>query len=155
MNLLTSLWQPAPKDALTGRAPQRFFRRQVTVFNGVSIPFFIPLASDGLGLNLARENILQLVGVSFNCLAGGGQNVVSVVLQVSDEGGTPLWNPYIEYTVGAPLNFGRTFAFAPDTLVMGSERLTMTTAFSSGISANNSTMDIWGVILPRGNWQYA
>lgn len=148
------IWTPNVKAIAGGLAPRRYFQ-QITAGPAaqvsVSASFF-----DTNGFVIDRDFVFVLLECGFRCTPGAAQTANGFRVLISDAtGANTLFecgqnvDPAI---AAARVVFGQ-IAFPDGMVLQNGEHIDLTTTFSAGGAANTVIGSIYGLYIPRGNWQ--
>jgi len=144
---IPSIYQPADRDVVVGLVPlRRTFRTRVDLA-GVTVVAVTPV--------VPQDQVFILHGATAQAIPGAAQNIVSGIIHMVD--GQALVQLAQLDVIPNALAVNLTAFLRWDGAVipvMGGELIAASVTFNAGVALNSVVLSVWGVIIPRGNWQF-
>lgn len=143
------LWIPSQKDALGQFAPVSVQRLASTGAMATTVQATLPVS-------IPFDQILLVGGYFSGAVGGGGQVCTTHIIQVVEAGvvvmGIDSNANDIALAGGSLVNSAivRHGLFLP--LLQG-QQIRATGIFDAGVASNTCNISLYGVLIPRGNWQ--
>lgn len=155
------LWVPSPKDLTADMSPQSFlFRKSVAVAAAAATVALIagPVGAGGVSgaADLASDKVLVIQHILVVATSAAGELVTAVLVNFTDDVGNNISSvlnssnilpvagvaAYAQHYTGNPIPWG------------GRGQLLASAAYSGAVQNKTLVLNVQGIVLPRGNWQF-
>lgn len=144
-----TVWQASQKDLAAGIAPAMWHRGD---YDSTAAAIIIHQYGQGTDFPIPLDSVLLVSRLAAECDAGAAQTCSFIEWAIQDSAGTRIAILAYQYfgTQRASLNVDLTGLVLSPGL-----RLICRGTFNAGAVANELMTGVHGIVLPRGNWQFA
>ena len=153
-----SVWKPSPKDLNADFNAGAWYERVVQASTAAAI------TASAAGGSILRPRPVDKVLIVQSCLVfatvAAGETISTLVLQVSDGLGQnvcTVMNGSEDLVIAGAANLGIAFSlrYNGQPLALGGElHLDAVANFSGAVQAKTLSINVQGILVPRGNWQF-